>query len=872
MHAPTPPPDPTLQKPPRWTQRLHRVWPWILLGMLLHALQLSTVPVVPDASSLVSSASAVSDASVRPARSEAILTRWATSSDDLSAIEDPDVLVEIGQRALTLSLPDRAASAFTLSLARDEINNYEKSFPSSIFAQAIMAERLGDFPRARALWAEAFQNDVLKAYFFVAQFSIDPDRDALLTTARQFIEAAVTEARAGRFPHIYTTSKGESRTLSLITPDAAKAALSEGQQLKYVYIEHLDLSDTTFASSVSCMRCVVGSLTASGATFEDRLHFTGVVLGDLHLGRKKDGDVVRADAASINTLFLDNTVVFGNLNLDSLQITGRVANLPMLVVEGHADLRKISISNTLDMRYAWIRGHLNLKEADFGGAGYFGHLQAGSMSLIRAVTSRQPLLFNSAHFLGPVQVERSDIQRGATFENAIFDADFTLSHCRFYDRLNLSRAHLKGRALLTHLELTDLDAFGIRVNGDADLSDTVITGSARFSVDSLARRLHRLDPSPLHRLYKQYQGDIDADQDLTQGNQYGVLHVDDLSASFQKNVSFANTIFQKFVSFEGVHFGSTQQGANQQANFYNTQFFGEAHFEDTVFVADADFRTIFGNEVSFNRALFYSHWMLDDANIPGRISMSDTRLLGDSTLSMYGARINSLGINQQQLLDDASATSRLFYQRCAEAPELTTAFLSDPRLDDARWDNQRETEITDPNTIERRARDLCSTRVIGEFVVLRDSFNKRGMNQESDWAYWSVRHHTNRRQRVLSDSTWDTLKGWGEWLLFEQGFGWGVRLGNLAWTSLVVILLFAVLLRLFCANVYINWDDQKVLMRALPIWTFFLMSLHTFLGRPRDWRAQVSNTTWKVFYVVEISIGIIITTFFIGAYTRIVLR
>ena len=65
------------------------------------------------------------------------------------------------------------------------------------------------------------------------------------------------------------------------------------------------------------------------------------------------------------------------------------------------------------------------------------------------------------------------------------------------------------------------------------------------------RRQHRLDPTPLHRLYKQYQGDIDADQDLTQGNQYGVLHVDDLSASFKKDVVFANTIFQKFVSFEG---------------------------------------------------------------------------------------------------------------------------------------------------------------------------------------------------------------------------------------------------------------------------------------------------------------------------------
>jgi hypothetical protein len=38
-------------------------------------------------------------------------------------------------------------------------------------------------------------------------------------------------------------------------------------------------------------------------------------------------------------------------------------------------------------------------------------------------------------------------------------------------------------------------------------------------------------------------------------------------------VSFANTIFEKFVNFEGVHFGAAgRQG--QLANFYNTQFYG----------------------------------------------------------------------------------------------------------------------------------------------------------------------------------------------------------------------------------------------------------------------------------------------------------
>jgi hypothetical protein len=850
--------------------------PWIVLAMILHIALLN--PAAPPPSHLpdrAPSSAAALDPSARPARSAAALERLLSPDVDLSAIEDPRALAELGHLALARSLPDRASAAFTLSLAREEINNYEKSFTSSPFAAAILAERLGDLPRARDLWRATFSLDVLKAYFFIAQFSQDPDRDALLAEARRFIEAAAQSARAGGSPLIYTTSKGEPRALQLVSLADAKAAFAAGQQLRYAFIEDLDLSGESFEGQVSCMRCVVGSLSAPGATFSDRLHFTGVVLGDLHLGRKKEGDVVRADAATINTLFLDNTLVFGDLNLDSVQIPGRVANLPMMVIEGAADLRNIHIFNTIDMRYVWIRGDLNLKEADFGGAGYFGNLRAGGMHLIRAITSRQPLLFNSSHFAGPVIIERSDLQRGASFEDATFDADMRLSHCRFYDRLNLSRVQFLGRATLTRLELTDLDVFGVRVHGDADFSDTVVTGSARFSVDALARRQHLADPAPLHRLYKQYQGDVDADRDLTKGSQYGVLHVDDLSASFRRDVSFTNTIFQKFVSFEGVHFGNPldqdASDARQTANFHNTQFFGEAHFEDTTFFADADFRTIFGNEISFNRANFYGDWMLDDANVPGRVSLSDARLQADATLSMYGSRIASLGVAQAQLIDDANG-SRLFYQRCAEAQTLTPELLSDPRLDDAYWDSLREVEITDEADIERRARQLCAARVVGEFVVLRDSFNKRGMTQESDWSYWNMRHHTNRRLRLLSDSAWDSMKGWGEWLLFEQGFGWGVRLGNLAWTSLAVILFFAGLLRLTCGGVYVNWDDQKILMRDLPLWTFFLMSFHTFLGRPRDWRAQVSSTTWKILYVTEISAGIIITTFFIGAYTRMVLR
>jgi len=51
-----------------------------------------------------------------------------------------------------------------------------------------------------------------------------------------------------------------------------------------------------------------------------------------------------------------------------------------------------------------------------------------------------------------------------------------------------------------------------------------------------------------------------------------------------------------------------------------------------------------------------------------------------------------------------------------------------------------------------------------------------------------------------------------------------------------------------------------------------VVSIHSFLGKARDWRSKSSNRAWKFLYTAEMIIGIIVITFFIGAYARMVLR
>jgi len=464
-----------------------------------------------------------------------------------------------------------------------------------------------------------------------------------------------------------------------------------------------------------------------------------------------------------------------------------------------------------------------------------------------------------------VTAARCKFDRGLTFENSRIGGAFDVHHCEISARVNLSRVRFHEDARLSYVQLDDVDGFGAVAHKAFAITDSVVKGNARFALDGFTRRQHLFDPHPLHTLYKQYQGDVDAEALLTERSQYGVVHVDDLAMRFHGDASFANTYFEKFVGFEGVTFG--EPGADTVANFYNAQLYGEAHFERATFHAIADFRTISGNEISFNVSRIERTWMLDDANVPGRLSLNEISFADDATLSFRGARLAFFGITMADI-KRADGKSRLFYERCV-GDGLHD--VEDDRLTRARWDDEAEA-ARDEATARELAQRLCLDFAIGEFVVLRDSFTKRGMTDEADWAYWNLRHATNVRDRTYATSTAAAVGAWLQWAVFENAFGWGVHLRNLFGSSLLVILVFMVLFRVFCPRVVVDWDDHTMELRDLPGYALFVISLHSFLGRARDWKSKSSNKVWKVLYTSEMIIGIIVITFFIGAYARIILR
>ena len=72
-----------------------------------------------------------------------------------------------------------------------------------------------------------------------------------------------------------------------------------------------------------------------------------------------------------------------------------------------------------------------------------------------------------------------------------------------------------------------MDFIGAWLQGDTSFIDVNFDGKVRFSLDDITRAQHLDSPTNLLPMYRDYQGDKDADTDLTTNNSYGVEHVDD---------------------------------------------------------------------------------------------------------------------------------------------------------------------------------------------------------------------------------------------------------------------------------------------------------------------------------------------------------
>lgn len=787
------------------------------------------------------------------------------TEDQIEEVEDPAILYRAGEWHLAKGDADLARKCFEAGLQHEELNHYINFVIRDAY-RALLHERMGETELAAAAWNDGVHNDLHYSYIFCRLLSRDPGKETLLESMREELARRIEAVKGGEEVHWYTTKKGASRKLSVLTQEELirEAAASEKstKKFRYVYIPELDLAALPGEWDLVINRSVIGSLRGYDAERTGSLGITGFVVDECHLGKKWKGRVNLSSSippAQLGEVFLMELVVLADAHMEGVKFQGRNASFVFSVFEGEADFSAISVGRTADFRYSSFHHGVNFRRSVFEGPAHFGHSAYGGPADFSAtVCSTRRAWFNSTEFEGPALFEKVDWRQGGTFEDAHFAEELVLSRARFGARVNLSRARFDGGLAARELVSHGMDFFGARIGGSSDFTDSVFDGHVRFSPDEVTYRefAGRLDE--LHKLYKIYQGDEDATEDLTTKSAYGVESIDDLTAVIPGDVSFANVMFAEFCQFQRVVFGAPGQPGT--VDFYNAQFRGETHFERAVFHSDADFTTIFANELGLNDAIFHGRVMLDDANVPGRVTMGGARFLGAADLSLYGAQISRFHISKDQLREEKKGHHRLFYERCAQGRVADVE--QDPRID-------RALASTPPGQEPPDVVDLCYERLCEDFNVLGNAFAERGMPPDEDWAYWYGKHHETMHA-LWHGGIAERAQGFGRWFLFELMFGWGVKLQNLGLAALFVVLIYTFLYKWFTPEAQIEFNGFDTKFRHLTYVQTFYLSLLSLLSMDIGWGIG-PNKGFRWLNLTEVALGIIILTFFVGAYTRLVL-
>jgi hypothetical protein len=802
---------------------------WVLVGCLVAALALAADPPSPG------------DA----------------PGDPHAGIEDPRRLEALAADAFEAGDEADAVRLLRLMLQRQEVARYLDY--RAILRDALVLERIGRVEEAAQNYRASFDDDVHRTIQVLRIMSVHPEREALVQEAYDHVRGLVAALKRGETAKIYTTSKGSARNLTELTTAQVVSNARAGKPSRYCYVEFLDLTGLQDPpSSIRLDRCVVGRILVPNLEL-GAFVFRGIALDDVDLGKTWTGKRNKGKtipASSVDDLMFRDAVFVKRANFSGVTVRGDGrAYFPMAVFEDVADFKGAEFFGVTEFRFASFGAGANFRLLRMHAPVYFGASRYRSDTVFTGIYSERDVYFNSATFEGAVSFDHCEFSRGATFEDAQFLGPANFGTTRVVENLNLSRAVFHDVVNVKDVELGELDAFGAHLMADAWFTDAMIKGRTRFSLDEVTRHAVREHIDKLLPLYRHYQGDEDADAPLTTQSSYGVEAIDDLSTRIDGDISFANTVFGGYTVFEGVKFGREGEQPTV-ASFFNSQFLGETHFERTRWFAQADFTTIFGNEVAFNAARFERSLILDDANVTGRITLTDASFAEEADLSFYGAEIKSFQIQPGHVVK-SNGDHRLFYERCAQ---------DGPDRQDVRI-----RRFASPEDSDLDLRVQCYDYVIDEFIALKDSYGDRAMTGAEDEAYWWTRHH--QAMAKLRHGSWfqkvKTLII--DLALFELCFGWGVRLGNLGIAVVFVTLAFAVLYRVFCPSTILAYDGRDIPIREVPFWGLVFVSLQSLIAINTGWDFGEDDHRFRWLNTIETVIGFIILTFFVGAYTRMIL-
>ena len=164
----------------------------------------------------------------------------------------------------------------------------------------------------------------------------------------------------------------------------------------------------------------------------------------------------------------------------------------------------------------------------------------------------------------------------------------------------------------------------------------------------------------------------------------------------------------------------------------------------------------------------------------------------------------------------------------------------------------------------------CHDFVVDEFVTLKQSFGDRAMTNAEDDAYWWTRHHETMMAMRFGNPL-QQASALVALVLFEGAFGWGVQLINLGFASAIVTVVFALLYRWLCPETILIYDGENIKIRDVSFVGLCFVSLQSLIAINTGWDFGDDDHTFRYLNTIETLVGFVVMTFFVGAYTRMIL-
>ncbi len=420
-------------------------------------------------------------------------------------------------------------------------------------------------------------------------------------------------------------------------------------------------------------------------------------------------------------------------------------NLPDLeITDKGVRIKFASVGEALDLKGAKIPYTITLSNCNF----------------------EEEVEFESAQFLAMADFSAAQFFADVEFRGTQFSAGAYFGLVQFFKKANFSESYFSGKADFGWTQFSAKAYFRkVQFYGRADFGGTLFSAGAYFSETQFLSRAYFYE--------SQFSGK--ADFGWTQFS---------AEAYFREALFFGNANFFK-AQFSG------------KAYFFKAQFSGEAYFGKAQFSGNVDIEGAqFYGEAYFGKALFSEKASFGEATFSGSTYFSQVTFIKEANFSSCNfapkSMFNKSLFHDTVLFNDVSGFSKMFIE-----------FTYSP--DKFGYENENTT-IT--------LRELKNHLKYNEtfFIALLKNFRDMGWYKEADDCYYTYRieKRKNRLKELNKKSEkekkltaiiqmWQRAKLYGEWLLLDLTFGYGVKPKKIFWTFILFwaffIPIYSILLR-----------------------------------------------------------------------------